>query len=167
VETGSALSSALAFLGGLSLGTAAHGLKELDERTEVFYRSMSTADYEKLSSTRQVPIHGESFVTRSFEYQVHLWLQTKVKRLDVLVVFLMEAGTEAAMRQYGLGAVATSAVELDPSLSTLESISKIHPSRKRDVIHIKGEYGALTYGLRDNSASTFNDRIITFFGIPL
>ena len=42
-----------------------------------------------------------------------------------------------------------SAVELDPSLKLLPNISTIPKSRKKDVVHIKGEYGALTYGLRD------------------
>jgi len=79
----------------------------------------------------------------------------------------METGTEQAMRQYGVGAVSGSAVELDPSLAHLESISAIPPSRKQDVIHLKGEYGALTYGLRDNSAAIFNSRIITYFGVPM
>ena len=57
----------------------------------------------------------------------------------------MVTGTEQAMREYGVAAVSGSAIELDPHL---ESISAIPPSRKHDVIHIKGEYGALTYGLR-------------------
>ncbi len=127
---------------------------------------MSNADYETLGNTRQVPIHGESFVTRSLEYQIHMWFTSKQK-YDVCVIFLMETGTEEAMRQYGVGAVSPGAVDVDPSLAHLESISSIPPSRKKDVIHIKAEVGALNYGLRDNSAAIFNSRIITYFGVPL
>ena len=50
----------------------------------------------------------QKFVTRSFEYQVHLGLETKL-HYDALVVSFMEAGTEASMRRYGLGAVSNSA----------------------------------------------------------
>ncbi|HKR11221.1 MAG TPA: PKD domain-containing protein [Pyrinomonadaceae bacterium] len=156
-----ALSSALAFLGGVALGTA---VSEVDDDTEVFFRSMSFSDFEQMSATRQVPIHGESFVTRSFEYQVHLWFDTRL-RYDVFVIFLMAGGTEAALQQ--AGAVSNSAVELKPSLKRLPNISTIPNSRKKDVVHIKGEYGALTYGLRENSAAIFNSRIIAYFGVGL
>jgi len=128
---------------------------------------MQNWEYEDLRATGQVAIpQTEAFVTRSFEYQIHLWFETRLK-YDILVVFLMQAGTEEAMRQYGVGAVSSSAVAIDPSLAHLESISSIPATRKHDVIHIKGEEDALTYGLRRNSAAIFNSRIITYFGVPL
>jgi RHS repeat-associated protein len=161
--TYTALASILAFATGVTIGTiVAEAGKPKRDDYEVFFRAMSSNEYSKLQSNGGLsvkPNRTELFVTQSFDY-VYGFANMQVG-FDIIVAFVMESGTKDALLSNG--AVSNSARELDPTLSYLPHISSFRKNEP-NVVHLKGEKGALTYGLRHGTIGDFNSRIVGFQG---
>ncbi len=79
---------------------------------------------------------------------------------DVIVGFETQAGTRQALIEAGARNVGQI---LPPELMDLPELYR----GMRGVVNIKLENGAITYGLRPDSANIFNERIISFSGVPV
>jgi len=123
--------------------------------TETFYRTMSNAELDSLSATGRLTPRGESFVTQDIGYVQQL--ATRHPTLyETTVQFDMAPGTRDALVSAGARSPGR-AVE-EAGLGHLPIIRSGMP----DVVHIKGELGAINYGLRSGSADIFNCRITGF-----
>ena len=116
---------------------------------EVFYRAMSEKEFAQLGSKGEITVkHTENFVTQSKKYLEGLRRQSlrgggrKAKQYTVLVRYEMARGTRAALTAAG-----RRPGEIGHDL---------------DVVHLKMEHGAETFGLRPGSVNIFNSRILRF-----
>jgi hypothetical protein len=129
-------------------------------KSEIFYRGMSNEEFSGLKRSGSLfPANGESFVTQDVSYIEGL--AAKNPRLyQTIVGFEMAPGTRQAL--VSAGARAGGSLLEGPELGDLPSIQ----GKGSDVVHIKQERGRITYGLRPGSVDIFNERIISFSGIP-
>jgi len=121
--------------------------------TETFYRGMSNAEYQGVQNSGGLSPRGESFVTQSLGYVQQLAARYP-DLYQTIVRFDMAPGTVEAL----LAAGARGAGKLldDSGLGNMQTIGK----GMADVVHVKAERGAVTYGLRSGSADIFNSRIL-------
>jgi len=129
--------------------------------SEIFYRAMSNKEFANLWQTGELAPRGESFVTQSLDYVQDFAARShKNAEYDVLVGFEAQSGTRQALIDAG-------ARKIGQSLpSDLMRLPELY-SGMRGVVNIKLENGAITYGLRPDSVSIFNERIISFSGMPV
>jgi hypothetical protein len=168
VSAGTVISSLLAFLGSAAMGIAITNLvqeaKKDNEDTEIFYRAMSDAEFAGLGPKGEISIKDtENFVSQSPEYVLQLAARHPDK-YQKLVVYVMESGTKNAL--ISSGARSNGVENFDPSLTALPHISSF-PKNHPDIVHIKGELGTITYGLRKGTVNIFNSRIIGSISTPL
>jgi hypothetical protein len=125
--------------------------------SETFYRGMSNAEFDGLGPKGQLSPRGESFVTQDLGY-----VQQLAKRhpdlYERIVRYDMAPGTRQALIDNGARDRVLSHTLDEAGLGGLPIIGK----GDRSVVHVKGEGGAINFGLRPGSADTFNCRILGF-----
>ena len=122
---------------------------------EVFYRAMSEREFHGLAETGRLTVRSESFVTQDSGFVKQLAVRHP-KLYQVTVRFEMEPGTKQALHAAGRR---SGGKLLDAEgLGNLPWISK----GMTDVVHVKAELEAVTYGLRRGSAAVFNSRILKY-----
>lgn len=105
--------------------------------------------------TGKLSVRGESFVTQDLAFVEQLGARHP-KLYEVTVRFEMQPGTKQAL--LAVGARSRGRLLTQEGLDTLPAIGK----GMTDVVHIKAEANAITYGLRPGSAAVFNSRIGKF-----
>jgi hypothetical protein len=137
-----------------------------DDGYELWCRAMSYEEYNQLGPNGEISIRDtENFVTRNLVYSLQLAYRPTGQGLyHVLVVYVMQPGTEAALR--GPGAISNGAEIYDPTLIFKPHISSFR-RKEPNVVHIKGEIVGLNYGLRRNTVGIFNSRIELHQGFKL
>ena len=131
---------------GEAAGNAAGG-------TETFYRGMSNAEYEGLQNSGGLSPQGESFVTQSLGFIQQLAARHP-ELYQTIIRFDMAPGTRDALLEAGARSKGNLLDEM--GFGDMPAIGK----GMIDVVHIKAERGAVTYGLRQGSADIFNSRIL-------
>jgi RHS repeat-associated protein len=151
-------SSSTATLARSSLGEAT--TEAASGGSQIFYRGMSNAELGGVQSSGALTLRGgESFVTqeRSFVEQL------AARHPDLyqnIVAFEMTPGTREAL--VAAGARGPGTVIEEAGLGNLPWIEK----GMTNVVYIKAERGAITYGLRSGSVNIFNNRILSFSSEP-
>lgn len=115
-------------------------------------------EFDSLSATGRLSPRGESFVTQDLGYVQQLAARHP-DLYETIVRFDMAPGTREAL--LSAGARSPGRLLEQAGLGHLPLIQKGMP----DVVHIKGELGAINYGLRPGSADIFNCRITGFCGL--
>ena len=126
---------------------------------EVYYRGMGPEELPGVMANRGITPRGENFVTQDRAYIEQLAAR-RPGEFDNVVRFEVRPGTTKAMQDAG----ATSRSNLVDSTERLRDLPRIERGQT-DVIHIKGEGTAINYGLREDSADVFNDRIQGIRGV--
>lgn len=120
---------------------------------------MSNAELDSLSATGRLTPRGESFVTQDLGYVQQLAARHP-DLYENIVRFDMAPGTRQAL--IDAGARSPGRLLEEAGLGHLPLIQK----GMQNAVHIKGELGAINYGLRSGSAEIFNCRITGFCRIP-
>lgn len=123
---------------------------------EVYYRTMSKADYEALKSGRQVPATGETSTspTRSFSESYD----------GVLVEFEMKPGTTAKLQEVGVSDGSPLTTQKLPDMPTGKEAGGKWPQK---YARFKEEGGQINIQLgRGKGLETFNENIGSFREIP-
>ncbi len=128
--------------------------EDANGRVETFYRAMSKGEYAALRSSGGLSPRGESFVTQDLEYVQQLAARHP-DLYEIFVRFDMQVGTRDALLAAGARDPLSKQL-VDAGLDDLPLIGK----GMKNVVHVKGELNAITYGLRSGSASIFNSRIL-------
>ena len=124
--------------------------------SEIFYRAMSFLEYNGLVNNGRLTLRStEMFVTQSRPYAEHIMAQRPTD-FELLVRFHVRAGTTETLRSVGQRNEAMAVIR--EGMGRLPLIESGNP----DVVHIKGEFGAINYGLRANTLHIFNDAILSF-----
>lgn len=118
---------------------------------------MSNAEYEGLSGSGGLSPRGESFVTQDLGHVEQLAARHPGS-YERIVQFDMQPGTRQALIGNGARDRVLSSTLDEAGLGDLPIIGK----GDRNVVHVKGEGGAINFGLRPGSADTFNCRILGF-----
>jgi RHS repeat-associated protein len=139
--------------------TDPNGLTSCEERVEVFYRGMSNAEHDALKAAGGLAPRGESFVTQRLTYVQQLAARHP-ELYEKIVQFEMQPGTRDAL--IAAGARSPGKALEEAGLGRLPLIER----GMKDVVHVKGELGAVNYGLRSGSVDIFNDRIISHGVLP-
>jgi len=133
-----------------------------DDNSELFYRAMSDTEYMQVKSNggrltlRETGGPGrESFVTQDLNYVATKSIYDPVG-YGIMIKWRMQVGTVAAL--LSRGGIDNSIVENVAGLRYLPHIRAGDPNQ----VHVKYEFGAITYGLRRNTVGLFNDRIKSF-----
>jgi ElaB/YqjD/DUF883 family membrane-anchored ribosome-binding protein len=126
-----------------------------EDASETFYRGMSNAEYAGLESSGGLSVRGESFVTQELGYVQQLAARHP-NLYETIVKFEVRSGTRQTL--IDAGARSPGRAVDDAGLGHLPLIQK----GMKDVVHVKGELGAINFGLRPGSADIFNSRIISF-----
>ncbi len=101
---------------------------------------------------------GESFVTQELRYVQQLAARHP-DLYERIVRFEMAPGTRQTLMDAGARSPGRALEEA--GLGHLPLIQK----GMSNVVHVKGELGAINYGLRSGSVDIFNSRILRFFTI--
>jgi RHS repeat-associated protein len=149
-------SLALIEVGGPLLGALGESLEAGEEgeaASELFYRTMSQADFEELQATGSIPATSETFISPSLEY---------ASRYEgVTVQFSVDAGTTDALAEVGVrdsSNVVTAAYPDMPAVSSGWTDTSAF---------FKGEGGIINIGLGQGTAlDIFNSAIQSFEVIP-
>ena len=122
------------------------------EATEVYYRTMSQAHFEELTTTGNIPATGETFVSPSLEYAS--------KYEGVTVGFNVASGTTDSLLDIGV----RSSNLTTPPYGSLDLVDKGWTAANA---FFKLEKGVLNIGLGQGAAlDLFNDNIINFSKVP-
>jgi RHS repeat-associated protein len=129
-----------------------------NDRSETFYRAMGPREYANLYYAGRLSLKSnatELFVTQSLEYVASMSYR-KRDLFPIIVRFNVTQGTRDTLTSRG--AINNSTYANAPALRYLPEVGSGNPNQ----VFIKYENGALTYGLRRNTISIFNDRIKSF-----